>query len=71
MASRGGVRVAARDANAAPWVDVVAPNGEGELGRVDTGTGIGPGAGLDRGTFHELDPYNTTLADGVVVGRTS
>jgi hypothetical protein len=68
-ASRGGVRVAARDVNGDTRAEVVVGSGEGEVSRVRVYAGTGfPAAGEPTG-FQDLDPFGgAVLLDGVFVG---
>jgi len=67
-ADRGGVRVAAKDADGDGVADLVIGSGEGQPSRVRVYLGLnfaGPG---EPSAFQEFNPFIGTLVDGVFVG---
>jgi hypothetical protein len=66
---RGGVRVAAKDADGDTRADVVACSGEGSLAKVRVYLGANFSGGGEPGTFQDLTVFGeAVLADGVYVG---
>jgi hypothetical protein len=65
---RGGVRVAAKDADGDARADVVAGSGEGLPSRVRVYLGKDITSTAEPTTFQDLDPFGATLPGGVFVG---
>ena len=65
---RGGVRLVMRDVNADGKSDLVTGSGEGEASRVRVFLAGNLLANASPSADQELDPFGTTLANGVFVG---
>jgi uncharacterized delta-60 repeat protein len=68
--ANGGVRVAARDIDGDQFADLVVGSGDGQQStvRVYLGTAINATSGLPELAQDPIDPFGTTLANGVFVG---
>src|SRR5207245_9843719 len=62
---RGGVRLAAKDADGDNRADVVVGSGEGLPSRVRVYLGKNITTAAEPAAFQDLDPFGTTLAGGV------
>ena len=67
-ADRGGVRLAAKDADGDNKADVAAGSGEGSASRVRVYLGKNITTSAEPATCQDLDPYGSTLPGGVFVG---
>ena len=65
---RGGVRLAAKDADGDGRADVVAGSGEGSPSKVRVYLGKDFAGGGEPATFQDIDPFAATLPGGVFVG---
>jgi hypothetical protein len=65
---RGGVRVAAADADGDQKAEVVVGSGDGTESRVRVYPGLAFTGTGEPTTFQDIDPYGQVLADGVYVG---
>jgi hypothetical protein len=66
--SRGGVHVAARDVNGDGKADVITGSGDGEPSRVQVFLSANVLGNAAPSADQQLDPFGTTLANGVFVG---
>ena len=67
-ADRGGVRVAAADANGDHRAEVVAGSGEGAASRARVYLGRNFASAAEPAAFQDLDPFGAVLPGGVFVG---